>query len=327
MGTILVIADQKKNKIKKSTLEVISEGARLAEKHNMDLVAAVVGTDIAEEAKSLGQYCASKVYIAEHESFGQYLNPPFVNAYSQIIEEVKPRLVLTPTSEGVKDFLPGLVAKTGSAGVMDCSEIFIEGDTVKVNRPLMAAKAKSTVESKADLVLLSIRSGSFDRNQADESQSAEIVKLDVEIPDIKQVFKELLAVASDRVSLDEASVVVTAGRGVKDADGVALVEELADAFGGAVGATRALTEQGIAPATLQIGQTGKVVTPELYIACGVSGAVQHTAGMANSKVIVAINKDAEAPIFNMADYGLVGDLFLIVPKLIEAVKEYKSQQG
>ncbi len=327
MGTILVIADQKKNKIKKSTLEVISEGARLAEKHNMDLVAAVVGTDIAEEAKSLGQYGASKVYIAEHESFGQYLNPPFVNAYSQIIEEVKPRLVLTPTSEGVKDFLPGLVAKTGSAGVMDCSEIFIEGDTVKVNRPLMAAKAKSTVESKADLVLLSIRSGSFDRNQADESQSAEIVKLDVEIPDIKQVFKELLAVASDRVSLDEASVVVTAGRGVKDADGVALVEELADAFGGAVGATRALTEQGIAPATLQIGQTGKVVTPELYIACGVSGAVQHTAGMANSKVIVAINKDAEAPIFNMADYGLVGDLFLIVPKLIEAVKEYKSQQG
>ena len=156
MGTILVIADQKKNKIKKSTLEVISEGARLAEKHNMDLVAAVVGTDIAEEAKSLGHYGASKIYIAEHESFGQYLNPPFVKAYSQIIEEVKPRLVLTPTSEGVKDFLPGLVAKTGAAGIMDCSEVFIEGDTVKVNRPLMAAKAKSTVESKANLVLLSI---------------------------------------------------------------------------------------------------------------------------------------------------------------------------
>lgn len=327
MGTILVIADQKKNKIKKSTLEVISEGARLAKKHNMKLVAAVVGTDIAEEAKSLGHYGASKVYVAEHESYGQYLNPPFINAYAKIIEEVAPKLVLAPTSEGVKDFLPGLVAKTGAAGIMDCSEVLIEGDTVKVNRPLMAAKAKSTVESSANLVLLSIRSGSFDRNEADESLSTEIVKVDVEVPDIKQVFKELLAVASDRVSLDEASVVVTAGRGVKDADGVALVEKLADAFGGAVGATRALTEQGIAPATLQIGQTGKVVTPELYIACGVSGAVQHTAGMANSKVIVAINKDSEAPIFNIADYGLVGDLFVIVPKLIEAVKEYKSQQG
>tara|TARA_Y100000589_G_scaffold331402_1_gene384771 strand:+ start:2175 stop:3158 length:984 start_codon:yes stop_codon:yes gene_type:complete len=327
VGTILVIADQKKNKIKKSTLEVISEGARLAKKHGMDLVAAVVGTDISAEAKTLGYYGANKVYIAENEAFGQYLNPPFVKAYSHIIEQVKPKLVLTPTSEGVKDFLPGLIARTGAAGIMDCSEISIEGDTVKVNRPLMAAKAKSTVESNADLVLLSIRSGSFDRNEADETLDAELVKLDVDIPDVKQVFKELLAVASDRVSLDEASVVITAGRGVKDADGVALVEKLADAFGGAVGATRALTEQGIAPATLQIGQTGKVVTPELYIACGVSGAVQHTAGMANSKVIVAINKDSEAPIFNIADYGLVGDLFVIVPKLIEAVQEFKTQQG
>lgn len=327
MSTILVIADQKNNRIKKSTLEVISEAARLAEKHSMQLVAAVAGTQIAQEAELLGHYGASKVYVAENEMFGQYLNPPFVAAFAEIIEQVKPKLVLAPTSEGVKDFLPGLVARTGAAGIMDCSEVMLEGDTVKVNRPLMAAKAKSTVQSNADLVLLSIRSGSFNRSEPDKSKSAQIVKIDVTVPDIKQVFKELLAVASDRVSLDEASVVVTAGRGVKDADGVALIEKLADAFGGAVGATRALTEQGIAPATLQIGQTGKVVTPELYIACGVSGAVQHTAGMANSKVIVAINKDAEAPIFNIADYGLVGDLFVIVPKLIEAVKEYRSQQG
>lgn len=327
MSTILVIADQKNNKIKKSTLEVISEGARLAEQHGMQLVAAIAGTNIEEEAKLLGNYGASKVYVAEHDIYGQYINPPFIAAFAQIIEEVKPKLVLAPTSEGVKDFLPGLVAKTGAAGIMDCSEVMIEGDTVKVNRPLMAAKAKSTVQSSADLILLSIRSGSFDRSEADESKTAELVSVDVVVPDIKQVFKELLAMASDRVSLDEASVVVTAGRGVKDAEGVALIEKLADAFGGAVGATRALTEQGIAPATLQIGQTGKVVTPELYIACGVSGAVQHTAGMANSKVIVAINKDAEAPIFNIADYGLVGDLFVIVPKLIEAVTEYRSQQG
>lgn len=327
MSTILVIADQKNNRIKKSTLEVISEGARLAEKHGMQLVAAIAGTNIKEEAKSLGNYGASKVYVAEHDIYGQYINPPFIAAFAQIIDEVKPKLVLAPTSEGVKDFLPGLVAKTSAAGIMDCSEVMIEGDTVKVNRPLMAAKAKSTVQSSADLILLSIRSGSFDRSEPDESKTAELVSVDVAVPDIKQVFKELLAMASDRVSLDEASVVVTAGRGVKDAEGVALIEKLADAFGGAVGATRALTEQGIAPATLQIGQTGKVVTPELYIACGVSGAVQHTAGMANSKVIVAINKDAEAPIFNIADYGLVGDLFVIVPKLIEAVTEYRSQQG
>lgn len=327
MDTILVIADQKKNKIKKSTFEVISEGARLAKANGMDLVAAVVGTDVSEEAKLLGHFGASRVYVVEHEVFSQYLNPPVINAFAQVIEKVNPRLVLAPTSEGIKDFFPGLVAKTGSAGIMDCCEIAIEGKIIKVKRPLMAAKANATVESSANPLMLSIRSGSFDRSEPDSSLECEITNMNVNLPDIKQVFKELLAVTSERVSLDEASVVVTAGRGVKDSDGVALIESLADAFGGAVGATRALTEQGIAPATLQIGQTGKVVTPELYIACGVSGAVQHTAGMANSKVIVAINKDPEAPIFNIADYGLVGDLFVIVPKLIEAVKEYNAQQG
>ena len=141
-----------------------------------------------------------------------------------------------------------------------------------------------------------------------------------------QVFKELITVASDRVSLDDASIVIGAGRGVKDEAGFELIETLADALGAAVGSTRALVESGLTPATLQVGQTGKVVTPDLYIACGISGAVQHTAGMSNSKVIVAINKDSEAPIFNIADYGLVGDLFKVIPLLTEAVKELKKEE-
>ena len=324
MSCILVLADQRKNKVSKSTFELVSEALRLGEKASLDVFVAIAGTDVKGEADRIAAYGATKILVVEDEQLANFLNAPYVSAFKAVIEKVKPRLVMAPTSEGSKDYMPGLIQAVGGAGIMDCSTVAIDGSKVTVTRPLMAAKAFSTVETEADLVMMTIRSGSFDANEPDESRKAEVEEVPYDAVSLTAVFKELLSVESDRVSLDEASVVVTAGRGVKDKDGVALIEKLADAFGGAVGATRALTEQGIAPATLQIGQTGKVVTPELYIACGVSGAVQHTAGMNNSKVIVAINKDAEAPIFNVADYGLVGDLFEIVPKLIEAVEEIKA---
>jgi electron transfer flavoprotein alpha subunit len=324
MSKILVLVDQKNNQIKKSTFEVLSEARKIADLVGAVVECAAVGTDMSQEASKLFSYGAEKVHVVNHSLFANYLNPAWIQAYQEVVKEVQPRLVMTPTCETSKDFVPGLVSATGACGIMDCCSVKWNGDKIIVDRPLMAAKARSTVESAHPQVLLTIRAGSFDVTQPDPSKSGKVVEREFSPPSILQVFKELLAVSSDRVSLDDATVVVSAGRGVKDAEGFALIEELADSLGAAIGSTRALVESGICEATLQVGQTGKVVTPDLYIACGISGAVQHTAGMSNSKVIVAINKDAEAPIFQLSDYGLVGDLFKIVPLLINAVKELKS---
>ncbi|PCJ18425.1 MAG: electron transfer flavoprotein subunit alpha [Candidatus Cloacimonadota bacterium] len=324
MSKILVIADQKQNKLKKSTLEVLSEAKKLADKSGLALEAVILGEAIADEAKVLAHYGVSKVYTIENSIFKNYLNQPYIDGIKKAIEASSPRLVLVPTCESVKDYLPGLVGATNACGIMDCSSVDIDGNTVSIERPLMAAKAVSKMQSSDDLIILSIRSGSFDAVEADTSLSCDIESIDLGTLDIKAIFKELISAQSDRVSLDDASVVVACGRGVKDKAGFELIEKLADVFGAAVGSTRALVENGVAEASLQVGQTGKVVSPDLYIAIGISGAVQHTAGMSNSKVIVAINKDEEAPIFALADYGLVGDLFDIVPKLTEAVKELKS---
>lgn len=324
MSKILVIADQKENKIKKSTFEVLSEAKKLSDSSGYALEAVIVGEAIAEEAKVLAHYGVSKVYTIENTLFKNYLNKPYIDGLKKVIEIASPKLILAPTCESVKDYLPGLVGATDACGIMDCSAVSINGDTIQIERPLMAAKAVSKMETSENLVVLSIRSGSFDASEPDTSLSCDIQGVDLGEVDIKAVFKELISAQSDRVSLDDASIVISCGRGVKDKAGFELVEKLADVFGAAVGSTRALVENGIAEASLQVGQTGKVVSPDLYIAIGISGAVQHTAGMSNSKVIVAINKDEEAPIFALSDYGLVGDLFDIVPKLTEVVREIKA---
>ena len=324
MSKILVIADQKQNKLKKSTLEVLSEAKKLADQAGYSLEAVILGEEISDAAKVLAHYGVSKTYAIASSQFKNYLNQPYIDGIKKVIELSSPKLVLVPTCESVKDYLPGLVGATNACGIMDCTSVTLDGDKVSIERPLMAAKAVSKMETSDELVIVSIRSGSFDASEADTSLSTEIENLDLGTVDIKALFKELICAQSDRISLDDASIVVSCGRGVKDKAGFQLIEKLADAFGAAVGSTRALVENGIAEPSLQVGQTGKVVSPDLYIAFGISGAVQHTAGMSNSKVIVAINKDEEAPIFALADYGLVGDLFDIVPKLTEAVKELKA---
>jgi len=324
MSKILVLADQKNNQVKKSTYEVLSEAKKIADEVGATVECAIVGTDVSSEASKLFAYGAQKVTTVNHSIFANYLNPAWVQAFREIIEEAQPRLIMTPTSETSKDFVPSLVSTLDACGIMDCCSVAWSGDKIEVERPLMAAKARSTVESAHPQVILTIRAGSFDILDPDDSREGALVQKDFTPPSILQVFKELIAVSSDRVSLDDANVVIAAGRGIKDQEGLKLIEELADCLGASIGSTRALVESGICPATLQVGQTGKVVTPDLYIGCGISGAVQHTAGMSNSKVIVAINKDAEAPIFQIADYGLVGDLFQVVPLLIRAIKELKS---
>lgn len=317
----LVIADVRKGTIRKSTWEVLSEACRLSS----DVEVALIGHSISDdEAQKAAHFGALKIHVVDQPEFQTYVNTPFIHAAKTIVESVNPRLVILPTSESIKDFVPGLAQKTGASAITDCCKIEIKGDAIQIERPLMAAKVRSSMETSHSRVILTVRAGSFDVSEPDTSKTAEVVKVSVEIPELKQVLKEVLSAASGKLSLDEADIVIAAGRGCKDEAGIKLIEELADVLGAAVGSTRAVVESGLVSATLQIGQTGKVINPTLYIGCGVSGAVQHTAGMGNSKVIVAINKDSEAPIFNIADYGLVGDLFQVVPVLIQAVKELKA---
>ena len=188
----------------------------------------------------------------------------------------------------------------------------------------MAAKIISSVESTSYPTILTVRSGSYDLVEKSADSEIKEIPFSFDESDLKITFKEIIGATGEKIDLSEAETVVAAGRGAKDEEGQKLVEELASLLNGAIGASRALTEAGIYDPSLQIGQTGKVVSPQLYIAVGISGAIQHVAGMANSKVIVAINKDPDAPIFDIADYGIVGDLYKVLPPFIEELKKIKS---
>jgi len=229
--------------------------------------------------------------------------------------------MVAASTEAVKDVLGALAVRCDAAVLPDVASFDLNGDVVTCQRPVMAAKKLAATSTSHPLVFVSVRSGSYEAVEAPVDGSISEVAFSLDDASLGQTLREVVSSAGDTVDLSEARVVVAAGRGVRDEEGRALVQELADITGAAIGASRAVVETGLFPATAQIGQTGKVVSPDLYFAVGISGAVQHTAGMANSRVIVAINKDPDAPIFELATYGLVGDCFKILPLLNAALKQ------
>jgi electron transfer flavoprotein alpha subunit len=315
---ILVHISTSNGKIKKSSLEVLSHARSLASKAGLPLAAAVVDTDPARYTDELASYGPAQIFTVADPLFAAHLNQPLIQALSQILSTAKPSVFACASTEATKDVLGALAASLGAAAIPDVSGFELIPGGVRATRPVMAAKILAETEAKADLVLVSVRSGSYDATTAPSSPS--VVPVSFQPGDIRIILKEILSSAGSQVDLNEAQVVVAAGRGIKDEDGKKLVEELASVTGAAIGASRAVVETGMFPATAQIGQTGKVVSPTLYFAIGISGAIQHVAGMLNSKVIVAINKDADAPIFQYATYGLVGDLYKILPPLIAELK-------
>ena len=247
--------------------------------------------------------------------FDSHLNAPLLAGLEKAIDIVKPRLVVAASMESIKDVWGALAIRVDAAVLPDVASFDVQGDSVVCERPVMAAKVMAAVSSQHPRVLVSVRSGSYEAKEVGGESSIESVPFEMSSQTLSATLKEIVTTTGDQVDLSEAKVVIAAGRGVKDETGKALVDELASILGAAIGASRAVVETGLFPATAQIGQTGKVVSPELYFAIGISGAIQHVAGMSNSKVIVAINKDADAPIFDVATYGLVGDCFKILPLL------------
>tara|TARA_R110000868_G_scaffold383578_12_gene650777 strand:+ start:28904 stop:29878 length:975 start_codon:yes stop_codon:yes gene_type:complete len=324
MSSILTYIAISDGKIKRSSLEVLSRSKALADANGLTCEAVIIAPKATSFIDGVQKYGASKIYTITDSIFDQHRNAPLLSALSKVIGTSKPRVVAFASTEGTKDILGALSANQNAGVVADVSSFDLTSNGVKAKRPVMAAKVVGNVEVTGDVILISVRSGSYDLIES--PINAEVVSVDFSSNegDLKAKLREIISATGDTIDLNEAEVIVAAGRGVKDDEARSLISELARVLNAGIGASRALTEAGIYDPSLQIGQTGKVVSPQLYIAIGISGAIQHVAGMANSKVIVAINKDPDAPIFEVADYGIVGDLYKVLPPFIEELKKIKS---
>ncbi|NTU60186.1 MAG: electron transfer flavoprotein subunit alpha/FixB family protein [Deltaproteobacteria bacterium] len=320
--SIAVIAELREGEVRHATLPAITAARQLAEvtKTGYDLI--LMGTGAKAGAEKLKDYGAANVLWSEAAALASYTAEGYAAAVAALVAEKGYTVVLAPATTTGKDMQPRLAGLLG-AGMVSDVVCFDQGPSYV--RPMYAGNALAKVAVDTPVHVITIREAAYDV-AAPTGGSANVAEFAcaVDAGSLKARFVEYQLSKSARPELAEAKIIVSAGRGVKDAAGVQLIEQLADAFGAALGASRAVVDEGLVPNDLQVGQTGKIVAPDLYIACGISGAIQHVAGMKDAKVIVAINKDEEAPIFEVADYGLVGDLFQAVPKLIEKVKEAKA---
>jgi len=316
MRNVLVLAEATSRGVRSVSLEALTVARKLAE--GGQVVAALFGPSDAAHREAIIRCGADRLYLADAPELAAYNADAYAQALTQLIRVAEPDVILLGHTARGRDLAPRVAARLGLGLVTDCTGVEVEEGQVVFTRPIYAGKAfqkKVFVEGK---IFATLRPNNFPVEE--QPVQTEVAAFQPEIKDLRTVVREVVQKAVSGVDLSEAKIIVSGGRGVKSAEGFKTLQELADVLGGAVGASRGACDAGYCDYSLQIGQTGKVVTPDLYIACGISGAIQHLAGMSNSKVIVAINKDPEAPIFQVADYGIVGDLFEVVPLLTAELK-------
>jgi len=316
---VLVLGEVRGEELRNVSFEAIAAGKEIA--NGGEVVGVLLGENVTDLGKEMIAYGADRVVVVNNEKLKNYTPDGFGQALRQVIDSENPDAVIMGHTSIGKDLAPKIAAKLEAGVVSDAIAVEVDGDDVIFTRPIYSGKAFEKQKSKEGILIATVRPNNIKALEKDESRSGDVTQLDVEIKDLRTIVKEVVRKASTGVDLTEANIIVAGGRGVKSADGFKVLQELADVLGAAVGASRGACDAGYCDYSLQIGQTGKVVTPDLYIACGISGAIQHLAGMSNSKVIVAINKDPEANIFSVADYGIVGDLFEVVPLLTEEFKK------
>ncbi|MDQ3404265.1 MAG: electron transfer flavoprotein subunit alpha/FixB family protein [Actinomycetota bacterium] len=319
MSEVLVLVDHVDGEIKKVTFELLTAARQLGEPS-----AVVVGSPgtAAKLKESLASYGAAKVYVAESDDANGYLVTPKVDVLAALVEKAAPAAVLVAASADGKEIAGRLAARTNSGLLVDAIGVEADGTAVQsIFGGAFVVKSKSNRGTP----IISVRPGGLEAEQAAGAAAEETIEIPAaDSARVTKITGQEPIVGGDRPELTEASIVVSGGRGVGSAEKFDVVEKLADAFGAAVGASRAAVDSGYYPAQFQVGQTGKTVSPQLYVALGISGAIQHRAGMQTSKTIVAINKDAEAPIFEIADFGIVGDLFAVTPQLTDEVGKRKG---
>ncbi|MGA2362001.1 MAG: electron transfer flavoprotein subunit alpha/FixB family protein [Candidatus Aminicenantales bacterium] len=325
---IAVFVEIREGKIKKSSLEALSEAKRRAPELGTDTAAVLVGAGLEGLASELGPHCPGKVFCLESPALADYSAQGYGRAICDLVRETKPTALFFAATAMGKDLAPRVAAGLGVGLASDCTKIAVKDGTFEFTRPIYAGKAILSFTLSSTPQIATLRPNVFPLEAQAAGGRAEVVKKSIEIPEgfIKGRVAEVLKEESAEIDVTEADVVISGGRGLKGPENFVLLRELAALIPrSAVGASRSAVDSGWIGHQHQVGQTGKTVSPNLYIAVGISGAIQHLAGMSSSKCIVAINKDPEAPIFKVADYGIVGDLFEVIPRLKDELKKVLAE--
>jgi electron transfer flavoprotein alpha subunit len=319
MAKVLVVADIKQGVLKGSTVELLSKAKAIG----AETAVVAIGSNIESLIPSLVDAGSDTQYVADDPGLELFSAGPYASCVVDAAKQFGANLIWFGFSESGKAVAPRVAAQLDAACATDITDVMLEGDQIEVIRPAITNKVIQRVKVNTGQLVAVVRAGAFEATEG-ITGTENVVKLSPPAPDLKAVIKEILSEAGDEIDLADANVVISVGRGVKDQAGIDLVKELANDLQAGFGSSRAMVDAGLIPHYKQVGQTGKIVAPTLYMAIGISGAIQHLAGMKGSKTILAVNKDTEAPIFNVADYGIVGDLFEVVPILREEIKKIRS---
>ncbi|MEM2199641.1 MAG: electron transfer flavoprotein subunit alpha/FixB family protein [Thermoplasmata archaeon] len=326
---ILVVGEIYDGKIRPVTFQLISKARELADTLNTSLSVVLVGHNIGDMAKEPFYYGADKVYVMDNQIFDPYIAEVYSKSLSKFIKNLKPEIVLIPATHTGREYGPRIAANLETGMTADCTDLQIRNGTFIQIRPAYGGNIMGEIFTpKHRPQIATVRPNVFKPREPDKSRNGEIIQVNPEFNnlEVRTVIKEIVkTTVAGAKKVDEAKVVVSGGRGVGSKEGFEKLKELADLLGGAVGASRVAVDLGWMPKSSQVGQRGITIRPDLYIACGISGTIQHIVGMKDSKVIVAINKDPNAPIFNIADFGIVGDLHEIIPIFIEEIKKIKKK--
>lgn len=321
---ILVFIEQRGGHIRKASLEALSEANGQASVSGGSVAALIVGEGSKGLAGEVSKYKPIKILVAEGNDYNNYSAEAYAFALAEAAKKVDPRYVFAAHTAMTKDFFPRAAARLDAPAISDVMDLRAEGDKLSPLRPMYSGKCYGQFEINNPIAFITLRPNVFALSEPDATHAATVEDLGVAPDKVRARATEVHKAEGQKVELSEASIIVSGGRGIKGPENWGMLQELCDALGAALGASRAVVDAGWIDHQHQVGQTGKTVSPQLYIACGISGAIQHLAGMSSSKVIVAINKDPEAPIFKHATYGVVGDLFEIVPKLTAEVKRLNN---
>mgnify|MGYP001122197935 CR=1 FL=1 len=321
---VWVFAEQREGKIMPVAIELLGEGRKLADEIGTELCTIVLGNNIEDLPKELISYGSDKVYVAQHGLLDKFTTDGYAKVITDAINEIKPEIVLLGATHIGRDLAPRVAARVDTGLTADCTKLEIDpkDKKIKQTRPAFGGNIMATIVCPNHRPQMStVRQGVMDKANKDDSRKGEVIKLEVKLnkEDVRTEVVKTVKTKNEIVSLTDAEVIIAGGRGLGKPEGFDLLKELADKLGGVVGASRAAVDNEWIDHSYQVGQTGITVKPKLYIACGISGAIQHLAGMQNSDVIVAINKNPDAPIFEVADYGIVGDLYEVVPALMETL--------